>query len=59
MYAFEEFKSNPAFYIREFLRTKHEVKDEYVHYQNHPILGQSYTSTVKSVAETLIKITND
>jgi len=58
-YAFEEFKSNPAFYIREFLRTKHEVKDEYVHYQNHPILGQSYTSTVKNVAETLIKIIND
>jgi len=59
MYSFESFKSDPASYIDNFLQTKHEVKKQYLHYQNHPILGRSYTATVKDVAENLIKIIND
>ena len=59
MYPFEGFRLDPAFYIDDFLQTKHEIKEQYLHYQNHPILGRSYTTTVKDVAKSLIKIIND
>jgi hypothetical protein len=58
-YLFESFRSDPAFYIDNFLQTKHEIKKQYLHYQNHPILGRSYQTTAKDIAKILIKIIND